>query len=329
MSRGRPRTGRPEQRDATALLAEGLPLRDGERLLEADFLDLDAETVAFVNASTTAARERAAAAAAALRRRKRVKIALVVGGLLAIGGTWGGLAWARSARLSGHLDAARAHLVAGRLDAAAEALAAARAERPDEPEVAVLETEVRDARAAADLRRREGEAKAKAEEARGLAMEKDAEVRRVRGEVDTLRVEVEKERATVFAAYAPLEARAAFSRKEGRLRSLAATLDRTVGEAREALEAAARYEAPFGGTSAETKAAFGAHFMERWRAALAVGDDLGANLAREQVERVAKEQHAGGARRGSARSRWTWILPTRRSTCSATSPTRRCGPLPR
>jgi len=65
-----------------------------------------------------------------------------------------------------------------------------------------------------------------------------------------------------------------------------------VGEVWEVFEVVVCYEVFFGGMSAETKAAFGAHFMERWRAAMAAEDELGANLAREQVERVAKEQNA-------------------------------------
>lgn len=223
-------------RDASALLAEGVPLQDGERLLAADFLDLQRDTVAFVNASLEAAAARRRAAESARRRARRLKVGVVSGLVLTVAAVWVGLSWSAQ-------------------------------------------------------RRREQEGRANASEARATARAKDEDARRLRGEHERLKAEVASEREAVFAAYAPTEKRAEFQAKERRVEALAAQLSRTVSEAREALEAAARFEAPFGGTSAETQAAFGAHFMERWRESQAAGDDLAAALAREQVERVAREAH--------------------------------------
>ncbi len=187
-----------------------------------------------------------------------------------------------------HLDA-ESQLQAGRFDAALEALAQARDAGLDPSEDFALRTRIEAARRDADeharkLRDREA-ALAAIAEAKSLETRHDELAARVQ----LLRETLDRERRTVFSAAATDAERGAFAQRESALLELEAQAEEDLRRAYEALERAARLDAPWGPMTAATQEAFASHFLGRWRAATAAGDDLRAARFRADVERFDPE----------------------------------------
>ncbi|MCB9902899.1 MAG: protein kinase [Planctomycetes bacterium] len=167
--------------------------------------------------------------------------------------------------------------------AALEALARARELRPDAPRIFELNTQIDVLRDRLAREARRADALASAAQAREESVQHQRAYADLRAQLDLLEEQLEAGRARFFADYALPSARASFAGRESELRHTAVEAERYLLDAREALERAARFEAPWGITD-ETRTAFASYFLSRWREAVASGDTERAELFRRSVE---------------------------------------------
>ena len=186
--------------------------------------------------------------------------------------------------LRDHLVRAERLHAQGDFAGALEAVAAARERDPGSNEALELTVRLeRERDRASETARREADlaaARAAREESAGL----EARHAVLRDEIVALSRELEQQRPAVFAAFATDQARGAFARKEQELAQRSLEAERLLQSAREALELAARREAPWGRTP-ETEAAFTGFYLARWREALASKDAARAEVHRAALER--------------------------------------------
>lgn len=225
-----------------------------------------------------------------VRRKPAQAIAYSAGLLFVLGaagvGMYGGLR--EKADVHRSLERTREAIAREDPTAARESLARARELRPGDADMLTLATEVDRIEAELDREERRDEALRNAAAARAESVARQREYADQRARLVVLREELETGRAAVFAGFAPLGERATFAGRERDLRAHEVSCERLLLEAREALERAARFEAPWGITHA-TRNAFASYFLSRWREAVAEGDALRADLYREEVERYDTE----------------------------------------
>jgi serine/threonine protein kinase/formylglycine-generating enzyme required for sulfatase activity len=197
-------------------------------------------------------------------------------------GVYQNVARVRAARQ--HLARAERLLAESDFTAALEAVAQARERSPASTRVLELKSRIEGARDQAELEERRLAAFVAAAAAREESAQKQEELGRVRTAIRALGQEIERERGVVFDAYAPDERRGGFARTEQAQRERRLEAERLLLEAQEALERAARLEAPFERTAA-TQAAFAGFYMSRWREAELEGDAARMALYRSAVER--------------------------------------------
>jgi serine/threonine protein kinase/formylglycine-generating enzyme required for sulfatase activity len=166
---------------------------------------------------------------------------------------------------------------------ALESLARARELRPESPRVFELNADIEALRSELDREQRREEALNAAKRAREESVAHQRVYADQRAQLDLLEEELEAGRAELFADYAPPTARALFAQREDDLRHLAVEAEKLLLDAREALERAARFEAPWGITD-ETRNAFASFFLSRWREAVDGADLERADLFRRSVE---------------------------------------------
>ena len=191
--------------------------------------------------------------------------------------------WLRDQAVDDHLAAARTQLAAGEFVSALEAVAKAQDKDPESSDAERLKGEVQTARAKADEAARREAALASAEAARAEARRLGGEAETLVAEVGTLRSRVEARRASVVTAYATTAERAAFARLENDLARKTVEAARLLEATREALERAARFEAPWGGRSDATNRAFADFYEARWNGVRAQGDVVQAAIYRDLV----------------------------------------------
>jgi serine/threonine protein kinase/formylglycine-generating enzyme required for sulfatase activity len=175
---------------------------------------------------------------------------------------------------------------------ALEALGRARDLRPDAPRVFELSALIEDLRSRLDREDRRVRALASADAARQESVTHQRRYADLRAELDFLQAELEIDKPDIFANYAPPGSRAAFAEREAQLRHLEVAAEKLLLDAREALERAARFEAPWGMTD-QTRVAFASFFMSRWREAVAAADSERALLYQSAVQSYdAEGQHS-------------------------------------
>ena len=167
--------------------------------------------------------------------------------------------------------------------AALESLARARELRPDSPRVFELDAQLEDLRSKLDREARRAEALASADLARQESVAHQRAYADLRAQLDLLEEDLEAGRARFFADYAPPSGRASFAGRESELRHTSVEAEKLLLDAREALERAARFEAPWGITD-QTRIAFASFFLSRWREAVGSEDLERAGLYRRAVE---------------------------------------------
>jgi len=166
---------------------------------------------------------------------------------------------------------------------ALESLARARELRPDSPRVFELSARIEVMRSDLERDQRRAEALDAADQARRESVAHQREYADHRARLDMLEEELEAGRAELFAGYAPPTARALFAGREDELRRIDVQAEKLLLDAREALERAARFEAPWGITE-KTRNAFASFFLSRWREAVDDADLERAELFRQSVE---------------------------------------------
>ncbi|MCB9913550.1 MAG: SUMF1/EgtB/PvdO family nonheme iron enzyme [Planctomycetes bacterium] len=177
-----------------------------------------------------------------------------------------------------HLANAEQALAASEFASALESVAKARERDPDSARAVELKAEIERARDRAALEAQRSADLAAAREACATARERTAQHEADRARLAELRADLEAERTQVFDQFAPEVARAAFAEKEREALRLESSAQRTVSEAGEALNAAARLEARWGATP-ETERAFADHWFLLWSEALERGQ-------RDEAERL-------------------------------------------
>jgi formylglycine-generating enzyme required for sulfatase activity len=186
------------------------------------------------------------------------------------------------------LASAEAALGAGQFDAANDALA--RADARDSAfarscGIDALRAKIERAQFLSSQNAKKTDDYAKAAAARqesGVAQEKHAQIA---ANIAALRTSVSTERPNIFAKYSPPESRAAYATRELELATREAEAKRLLQESEEALQRAARFEAPWGAMTPETEAAFAAFYYMQWTAAENSNNSMQAAWLRSQVER--------------------------------------------
>jgi formylglycine-generating enzyme required for sulfatase activity len=219
------------------------------------------------------------------RRRPAVAVALGAAVLFVVLGL--GLAVARQLARRGEarrqLERAEELIAASDFEGAALAVARARELRGDTVLSVALDALIKETR---DLEARAAQREADlqaAAEARDEAADGERRHAELQAEIVSLEEQLEAERGAVLASFAPEDLRAAFAAQERELARLRVEAEQTLQDELEALELAARLEAPWGRTE-ETEASFAAFYMERWREALREGDAARLEVMRAQVE---------------------------------------------
>ena len=219
------------------------------------------------------------------QRRPAAAVALAAGALLVLLGIGllVGNAIARRAAVRAHVERAEGLLADGDLEGSGLALAQARELGGDTVHILALEALIKDVR---DREEREAQRTADLAAAAAAREESRSEQERydaLRTEILALEAELEGQRGVVLANFAPSAARAAFAHDENELERLELAAEQALQAAREALELAARYEAPWGRTEA-TDAAFASFYLGRWREAVARDDATRVALFRSLVQ---------------------------------------------
>jgi formylglycine-generating enzyme required for sulfatase activity/tRNA A-37 threonylcarbamoyl transferase component Bud32 len=213
-----------------------------------------------------------------------VGLAALVLFVLSASGLAGARALQRAHELRQHLADARAALEAADHVGAAISVAKAQGLDPKSREVLELATRVEQARQEAEREQARRSALSAAETSRAEADGLRSDYARTRQAMQELQVEIERERSGVLARYADDEARAAFASREQALRAARMEAERVLVLWSEALQRAARLEQPWGGTSTETREALAGFYLERWREAVAAGDDALAAAMQSATE---------------------------------------------
>jgi len=221
------------------------------------------------------------------RRRPGVAVAAATGVLFASAGVAIVLVRAEQNRreLREHIAAAESALAAEDYTTALVEVAQARALKSS---VAVLDLEAR-VKQASDTAEREARRKADlaaAVQAREDAVGLQARYAETRRQIDERDAELLRAESGVRTQYATDEQRGDLARRERERRALAVEAERALLRIEEALQRAARNEAPWGGVSEQTERALADFYMERWREATKHRDE-----ARASAMRVAVEQH--------------------------------------
>ncbi len=190
----------------------------------------------------------------------------------------------RGRELRQHLRSASDALVAADYVAAAVSVSKAQELDPESAEVLELKARVRSAQLDAEREAERRKALAEAQVAREEGERLRVEYAAARGRIDELGAELLKDQSGVFGRYAPDEARGVYARRQGELESLRIAAERMLLSWTEALERAARLEAPWGGAGEATQRALASFYLERWREALKNGDDVRAAAMRSAVE---------------------------------------------
>ncbi|HLQ37934.1 MAG TPA: bifunctional serine/threonine-protein kinase/formylglycine-generating enzyme family protein [Planctomycetota bacterium] len=191
----------------------------------------------------------------------------------------------RRAAVRDNLAVAEQKLAAGDHGAALDALALARERDPDSLRVGELRSRVTEAQAAARQQLLRQEAMTAAAAAREEAAGCEQRYAQVRAQIGTLRTELEGQRPLVIGRYAPDAEHAALAARERELLRLEYAAANELMAAKEALDRAARLEAPWDGPAVATEQAMAALFLSQWREALAAGDAVRAAALRGAVER--------------------------------------------
>jgi formylglycine-generating enzyme required for sulfatase activity len=184
-----------------------------------------------------------------------------------------------------YLHEAEAHLAAGDYQAALEAETRAHERDPDSARALELEAQIRAAIAKANEDERRGEDTAAAGEARREASALRERYLEARRAIVEREAELLRERAGVFGQFTADGDRAAYARKEREVDALRMDAERTLADWESALQRAARREARWGDTSAETEGALADFFIERWREAVSANAGARASVLRTAVER--------------------------------------------
>ncbi|MHC4512600.1 MAG: protein kinase domain-containing protein [Planctomycetota bacterium] len=201
---------------------------------------------------------------------------------------------------------ARTQLNAGNFAGALAAVARAEARAPSSAAAELLMRDIKEAQAQANLESQKKQSLDEAAKAREEAEEKQQLYAEAQAEIAKEEKTFLRDKAKVFSDYATADERAAFARKEQRLKELRLASERHVREAEEALNLAERRETPWGGTSVETNAAFASFFFKRWQEALAKRDAPKVALFRSLVE----EHDKDGRHQAALLGRGTLALTT-------------------
>ncbi len=183
-----------------------------------------------------------------------------------------------------HLQSAADALVAADYVGAAVSVAKAQELEPDSVEVVELKARVEQAKVDAQRKLEREQALAAAAQARGEEVALRARYEATRQQIEQLARELEREHSSVFDHPAEDSVRGAFAQREKRLEELRIDAERSLLARSEALQRAARLEAPWGGASIATQDALAAFYLERWREALARNDAILAATMRVAVE---------------------------------------------
>ena len=204
-------------------------------------------------------------------------------------GTWVRSGIERKSSVREHIESAEEHLLSGDFSSALEDVAVARDLDANSTRALELKARIEAAveRAAQEQRERDdlSEAMSAREEAAQLLLDYAAARERAR----LLETEIEEVRARVESDYAPRLERGAFAARRADRDEAVLQAERHIQRAREALERAARREAPWGRTAA-TDAAFADFYMLLWREAVEAGDEVRAEVYRDVVEQHDTEE---------------------------------------